>query len=246
MDDSMDNEFKTPCEFEYKKRESYGRLTDVTKRLRAQTFEIGEDCHCKKECFARVNLNERLTLIGAFNKLGSESDEPWNAQSLYLSRLITINSVKRRRPRKDGYIDEFLDRLHQCACTYKVQICRDGKVEEIPICRKAFISLHGITKKRIDTIQRSLKLNGEAPKDQRGVHKNRPHKISENTLTTVYNHIKSFDRRTNVNRNEKFYLPEDLTIKKMYKMYTGKYKNTKISYETYRTIFNTKFNLSIA
>ena len=41
MDDSTDNEFKKPCLSESRKRESYGRVTDAAKRLRAQTFEIG-------------------------------------------------------------------------------------------------------------------------------------------------------------------------------------------------------------
>lgn len=45
-------------------------------------------------------------------------------------------------------------------------------------------------------------------------------------------------------KQKKMYLPEELNIKKMYTMYKEKFPDNPISYETYRAIFNTKFNIS--
>ncbi|CAG4941246.1 unnamed protein product [Parnassius apollo] len=48
-----------------------------------------------------------------------------------------------------------------------------------------------------------------------------------------------------LNDTKKEYLPEDLNIKKMYKLYLDAYESQNhVSYETYRTIFNTEFNIS--
>lgn len=44
--------------------------------------------------------------------------------------------------------------------------------------------------------------------------------------------------------NKKNYLPEELNIKKMYDLYSEKYKGFPVSYETYRTKFTTEHNIS--
>lgn len=43
---------------------------------------------------------------------------------------------------------------------------------------------------------------------------------------------------------KKEYLPEYLNVKKMHKLYLDAYPDNHISYETYRNIFNTEFNIS--
>lgn len=102
---------------------------------------------------------------------------------------------------------------------------RAGKLEDVPICRQAFISIHGITKGRIYRIVTSLKLDGQAPTDGRGKHKNRPHKLTKAKEAAVKDHIASFQ------------LSEELNVKKMHRMYTEKNEDLPVSYESYRSIF---------
>ena len=65
-------------------------------------------------------------------------------------------------------------------------------MQEIPVCKKAFQSLHGITGRRLETIQNCFKEKGTPPKDQRGRHLNRPQRLTEEKKRSVFDHINSF------------------------------------------------------
>ncbi|KAJ4425651.1 hypothetical protein ANN_27847 [Periplaneta americana] len=58
--------------------------------------------------------------------------------------------------------------FHDNSYGYKVRIKRQDAVTEVPECTKAFVSVHGITKKRREVIQRYLK-EGVSPKDRRDI-----------------------------------------------------------------------------
>lgn len=232
-----------------KKRQSYGRMKDVTKRLRAQSFELGEKCLCKRfKCFDVIKEEEQKRIINNFNEIGATSKEPWNAQASYLSGLMTVLPVARRRSRA---VDKD-PKYHDCNFSYRVRINSELGTTDVQVCKKAFIALHGLTKRRLDTIQQSLKSVGVSPRDKRGLHKNRPHKLTPHQLESVCNHIKSFKGRLSHYSNEKtkrLYLPEELSIKQMHRMYKEKCKETNnlrgiVSGESYRTILNTRFNVA--
>ncbi|CAH1984553.1 unnamed protein product [Acanthoscelides obtectus] len=90
-------------------------------------------------------------------------------------------------------------------------------------------------------------MTGVAPKDKRGENKNHPRKFDAHVLAAIYEHIKSFKGRKShysVKDSRKLYLPEDLIIKKMFKMFCELNPSMKVSYESYRTVFNTKFNIA--
>ncbi|CAG4995246.1 unnamed protein product [Parnassius apollo] len=90
-------------------------------------------------------------------------------------------------------------------------------------------------------------MSGTAPSDKRG--KSGSNKILDNNIKDlICNHIKSFKGRQShysLNDTKKEYLPEDLNIKKMYKLYLDAYEpQNHVYYETYRIIFNTEINIS--
>lgn len=118
---------------------------------------------------------------------------------------------------------------------------------EQPVCHKAFLFLHGITGGRVKHIQDELKRTGSGPLDNRGKHKHRPRKISVASVNKIIEHIKSFKSRSShysLNKTKRVYLPAELNIMKMYKMFEEKYPDVTVSYEKYREIFNTKFNIA--
>lgn len=154
-----------------KKRKTFGRLSDVKRKLLKQSHEVGPDCHCNRlKCFEAVDLPARKDVIAKFNSIKN-----YNEQNLYLGRLITCTTVKRRRPRLDD------PDYHNFSYSYKVRVMKDEILVETPVCYKAFISLHGITPRRVQTMQKMLTSKGQAIKDARGSHKNRSHKLSEET-----------------------------------------------------------------
>lgn len=120
-----------------KKRKYHGRCSDVMKKIRLCTHETGPDCECKRlKCFQRLSRDNIKKIINDFNSLSS-----YNEQSLHLAGLINIHHIKNRRPRKDENEAKF----HGNAYTYKVRIHENDQVEEVPICYRAFLSLHGVS-----------------------------------------------------------------------------------------------------
>lgn len=236
---SSSDELSKPSEgSSTKKKKSFGRMRDVMKKMRATTFESGENCKCKiLKCFQKVSYESSTRLLLEFNKLGD-----WNKQTAYLAGLISVVPIQRRYAK-----DVENANLRDCAFKYRVRVEEDNEFVDLEVCRKAFLSIHGITKRRLATIQESLKTTGKAPEDKRGRHSNRPHRLDEQVKSAMYEHINSFKGRAShysLKKSTKIYLPEELSIKKMYDMFLENNPNTRASYECYRTVFNTKFNIS--
>lgn len=114
------------------------------------------------------------------------------------------------------------------------------------MCYKTFLAIHGITKKKVE-MQRSLKLRGVAPRDCRGKYSNRAHKLIDDSKNAIIEHIGSFRGRKShysLYDSRKTYLPEELNVKKMYDLFCQSHPLISVSYETYRTLFTTKFNIN--
>lgn len=234
-----DNEEVTTFEKSSKKRKSFGRMQDVMKKLRLCSHETGPDCKCLKlECFKNISVSERNDIISKFNQIQSHEK-----QSMYLCGLILSSPVARHRPRKPESEADF----HTFSYSYKVRVVRNEQVSEIPVCYKAFLSLHGITAKRLQNLQKSLKTTGLAPLDMRGKHNSMPNKLPDDVVTSAIEHIQSFKSRKShygLAKSKKRYLPEELNVCKMFSFYKKAFPNNKMSLEKYREIFNTNFNLS--
>ncbi|KAG8245869.1 hypothetical protein J6590_097663 [Homalodisca vitripennis] len=136
-----------------KKKRSYGRTPDASKMQKAQSFELGEHCLCKRfKCFEVIPRGEQKRILHNFNEIGAISHEPWNAQSSHLAGLICVMPIKRR--------------------SYRVRISTgtDERNQDVQLCQKAFMPFHS-------TIEDSLKEFGISPKDKRGPHKNRDNHV---------------------------------------------------------------------
>lgn len=73
-----------------------------------------------------------------------------------------------RRSKKDPNEAIFNDSSY----SYRVRIYVDGALRDIVVCHKAFLSLHGISNRRVQ----KLLIFGTVGNDNRGKHSNRPHK----------------------------------------------------------------------
>ncbi|XP_047139745.1 uncharacterized protein LOC124815274 [Hydra vulgaris] len=105
----------------------------------------------------------------------------------------------------------------------------------------------GLTENLVRRIKEFFSVTGLPCKDMRGRHKNRKHAFSAENTNMIVNHIKSFRGRSSHyarTKSTRLYLPEDLNILKMYCMFKEKYPLEKCAYESYRKIFNSKFNIS--
>ncbi|KAJ4431467.1 hypothetical protein ANN_20065 [Periplaneta americana] len=146
---------------------------------------------------------------------------------------------KRRRSRKPEEDATF----HYNSYDYKVRAKREDVVIEVPVCSKAFVSVHGITKKRRELIQRYLK-EGVSPKDRRGSHKNRKNLLSKDALKAVCDRTSSYKGRQShysLHDSKRIYLPEDLNVTKMHNHFRERYPNLNVSYQKFKEKFNIKF-----
>lgn len=48
--------------------------------------------------------------------------------------------------------------------SYRVRFLSDEKLIEVPVCRQAFVSLHGIGKGKLQLLLKLLKMSGNLPK----------------------------------------------------------------------------------
>lgn len=186
MDSDSDCDIKISTQ-QTKKRKKTGRIQDVMKRLRLSTHELGPPCNCTRfKCFeqlSEVNLQE---ILRYFNSFGSVYE-----QNLYLCGLITVHNVQRRRNRNDESEANF----HQASYSYKVRVKREDSMKDIPVCYKAFVSIHGITKGKVEHLQSALKNTGEAPRDRRGKHSAKTKQLDQNLHEKICQHIKSYKSR---------------------------------------------------
>lgn len=140
-----------------------------------------------------------------------------------------------------------------------LQVRHNG--EEKTTCKKAFLNLHGITKSRLERLQKHLSNdNGTAPTDRRGKHQNRANRLPENTNAKIREHILSFpkykshySRKDNLHR---YYLSPLLSISKLHQLYLEKHEseqyalflenqpiNPVVKYEYFRKFFTENFKI---
>lgn len=224
-----------------KRKKTGTRLYEVMKKIRLGSHEFGEFCSCDRlKCTQVVDEAERRRILNHFNSLPSN-----NEQNSYLCSLITVNVVQQRRSRKDE--DEA--KFHEASYFYSVRIKSEednNSFKEVQVCAVFFKAVHGITQGKLQYLQAALKATGVAPKDKRGGKNYR--QLSSATTGAIRNHISSFKARQShyslKDNRDKVYLPEELNIKKMHRMFMEMNPDNKVSYQTYREIFKRDFNIS--
>jgi len=220
-----------------KKGQKLGRAFDRAKAERCSGHVLGTLCKCKRRCTELLlSHDEQQCLLDKFNAFKNR-----DAQDSYLSGLIRLLPVARRRARRVNA------KPMQSSYKYVVQIDtnNDNVAKEVVICYSAFQSVHGITNNRVQTLKKSL-LAGEVHVDRRGKHANRPHKLPVYDGQSVIDHIGSFrSRKAHYSRrpHRKVYLPENLSIIKMFRLYKEQYPCSKATYRTYRETFSNKFDI---
>lgn len=119
-----------------KKRKSHGRMSEVLKKLRLSSHEPGPACGCRLGCFVKIPEQSRTQILKNFNLLASH-----DAQNSNLSGLISVLPVN-RPSKKEGVLH------YDAVYKYRVLAMIDSEIKEITICKNAFMSIHGITRKK--------------------------------------------------------------------------------------------------
>lgn len=127
--------------------------------------------------FLKLNDEEKQKTIEFLNSIGSKEK-----QDNYMCGLIKVQNILRRRKMSGGGSNG------ACSCKYKIRINN----MEVSVCKKAFCSLLGIRKSRVERLVKKIQSNEFSPVDKRGKHTTRPNKLSDDILFKIHTHIESF------------------------------------------------------
>ena len=116
--------------------------------------KIGPPCECKRRCFREYGM-EKIQHI--FDKFWAIND--YNIQNQYIDKLIIQQETKRQRELGDANPDR-----NKYITTFSVR----WKDEILPVCKVAFMHIHGIHKSRVDRLNKKRTVTGILIPDQRG------------------------------------------------------------------------------
>lgn len=159
-------------------------------------------------------------------------------QDAFILKYCTVQQPKRRRP--TNY------RHRAKATSVKCFVRNFASKQDVPVCQHTFLKVLHITKHRISYVMKSFLRTGEGPSEKRGGdRKTAKFEGKQAAVQRFINSFKSIESHYCRSSSHRHYLPSDLSIAKMYKMYNDQCateERVKLSY--FRMIFNTKYNLS--
>ncbi|KAK9679873.1 hypothetical protein QE152_g39650 [Popillia japonica] len=141
---------------------------------------IGNSCNCPLKCFQKVNEENRNNVFKkTFYGIPTK-----NEQDIYLQGQIEVCSVRRRTTNaQEG---------EKRARSYYQFVKINGK--NVKVCLKAFLSIHAVSKQRVQRIKLLL-CNNETPEDKRG--KNvKSNLVGEQYIEEIREHISCFPIKT--------------------------------------------------
>lgn len=140
--------------------------------------------------------------------------------------------VKKHRPRKEGAV------LREYAFKYFIDVPSKKQV----VCKKAFISIYGISEGRVRRLC-NLQAQSLTPRDKRGKHP-KANTTPPEVLKKIHDHILSFPRKqTHYSGRNIQYLDARLDIKTMFLLFKSKYPNLNVKYQFYAQYFKDNFSL---
>ncbi|XP_066249881.1 histone H3.v1-like [Euwallacea similis] len=114
-----------------------------------RTPRLGSPCNCRWRCFNQFSYLERDRVLEL-----AQGQPDAETKFEYLSSLMEAKSVKRLRPKTGG------GSRRTVACTYSVKL--DDK--KYMVCKKAFCSLNGVSKRYVHNISERWKYTHLVPR----------------------------------------------------------------------------------
>ncbi|XP_072390087.1 uncharacterized protein [Diabrotica undecimpunctata] len=209
-----------------------------TKGKKIEPKKLGAPCGCTKQC-RQLLAGKENDIFNAFWNLGN-----YDKQNIYLFSTMTVIPKKRSYPKKTKGIHS----SRNVSVKYRVEVNGD----EIEICKKEFLAIHGISKKRIERLVHQNKEGASTPKsDERGKHDNNNKKIPEEHCEYVRQHINLIPKYTSHYSRQKnptkVYLDSDISISSLHHDYYLEWCRQNnfvaVTQDKYRRIFCSEFNI---
>lgn len=125
---------------------------------------------------------------------------------------------------------------------------RNCNGEKVPVCQKLFLTVLGISRKRITTIMKHFLQCGDLPRERRGG--DRKTRVYQERKDCVMAYINSFQYiESHYCRSQsaaRKYLSSELKVRKMWRMYNEKPRTIPVKHSYFRHIFNRYYNLGFS
>ena len=114
----------------------------------------GPPCTCRQNCYDKIG---RDNLIEIFENYWAAGD--WNLQTAYLQKQTSVCGIKGKQKGSPN-------KQRTCARLYFLTV----HGEPIQVCKQAFVSVHGISRGRLDGVSKKMLSTGMPLPDLRGKH----------------------------------------------------------------------------
>lgn len=151
--------------------------------------------------------------------------------------LISVTGIKRRR---NGNYEDPANSRRQATIYFTVP---NGQGDIVQVCKKTFLNVYGITKRRIETIVKAKK-SGEFTFTEKRGNKKKYRKFSKDDERLIIGHVNSFPKEKSHysrSKSDKDYLSQDLNISRLFRTFQERYPNSNISYRYYYQTFKRSF-----
>lgn len=166
------------------------------------------------------------------------NNKTYESQNAFVYKYIETIPVKRRRPKTGEHSSK----------TFQTKFfVRSSNGKNVPVCQKAFLNILHISRKRVETISKSLAKTGNTVKETRGGdRKSSKYKPKKDSIIKFISSIHGIESHYCRSKTKKrMYLSSKLSVNKLFQMYDSQVEaeDLKTTRSFFRYVFNTSFNL---
>lgn len=186
----------------------------ITKRGKITNEKILRPaCKCRYKCMDKISYQQRLDCFSKFWQLGDRAMK-WNFIIRYSKKIKKKRCLNQDTPNNRKY-------------TYKyyLPLITDLNVfqcEKVEVCQTMFINTLAVSTRILKTAWKKYDGSVNIDEDRRGRHSNHKIIITGSMIQSVCDHVRAFTPVEShyIRKNsQKLYLPGDLSIAKMHKLY---------------------------
>lgn len=188
--------------------------------------------NCKRKCHESFDCEKRNEIFEQF----------WSAGEINQQRQFIADHVQRIATKRKTTGKEASSRKFSFLYCLSVENCQASSV-----CKKFFLDTLGIKEDVVYGACKKKCSGGVVTSDQRGRHM-KQRRVADSIKRGIRQHIESFtpvESHYCRKQTDRKYLPESLSLRKMYRLYQDSCKEqgtTPAMEATYRKIFNREFN----
>lgn len=156
-------------------------------------------------------------------------------QDNFLLKYCKTVPIKRKRPKNSRHREKQFQTRFYIPTKQK---------EMLAVCKKTFMEVLGITRRRIDTVTKNFHSTFQPAQENRGGdRKSSKNIMKKKAVMDFINKFRAIETHYCRGQSERLYLDSSLNIKSMWRMYLKENEILPVKHSYFRHVFNTNYNL---